>query len=389
MLAFLNFFKSPKNWAIILFVIILLLVGLFFWQKSRTDHFKNMYETELQEKIRIKNNYEASQDIIRTYIDKNGALTSEILAFQFKIDELDSLNQKYFSLYIKEKNKEPKVIIQTEYVVVNTIKAKTEVTDSTITYYDSTVYNEGNWTIVQGKIPYTLSTHIKKGSTTEYAYNNAILYAYNLQTRGMKNAKVVAYSKDSIIPMGEVPQDTNAFFRVYLTENEKDIRKEIATTIGIEKDLIDITYDKGIYTFYAGIFIPNKDVEPILNPGDILLFPKLWTGYNELKTQDVMTLMTSIYKDKKTNKLMIQVKTNHPGVTFTNIRGADILSTDKKVSRGVRKEFGIGVNIGIGAMLTPVSDSWTLKYGPQISIGLNWTPRWAQFGPSSKTLFNE
>jgi len=38
-------------------------------------------------------------------------------------------------------------------------------------------------------------------------------------------------------------------------------------------------------------------------------------------------------------------------------------------------------------MLTPSNSTWVMKYGPEISIGLNWTPRWAQFG-ASKSLDN-
>ena len=398
----LEFFKNVKNNIIlIMFVLILALIGLFFWQKMRADNFKNKYEAQVQETKRIQNNYDASIDTIKTYKDKNGNLTGEIMAFKFKNEELDSLYKKYFSLYVKEKNKEPKVVIQTEYVVVNNIKAKTVVTDSTIFYKDSIPYKNGNWTLIEGKIPYSISEHIKKGKSVEYAFNKSVLYCYNLQQRGMKEARVVAFTttpetktktttnQNREITVQQAFQDTNSFFRIYLTQSTTDIRDQIVYLTGLDKSFIDNVYYDGLYTYYTGVIIPNKDIEPMVEAKELLIYPKLWTGINELQTKDVMTLYTGLYKDEKTGKLMIQVKTDHPGVTFREIRGAEILSDDKKVSRAVRKEFGLGLNIGVAGMLTPDNNNWSIKFGPVISIGLNYTPRWLQFGPSSNIIEKE
>jgi energy-converting hydrogenase Eha subunit F len=390
--AVLNFFKNPKSWVVILFVFIALLIAYALWQRSRAEDYKLKYEAQVLENKRIENNNLASLDTIRAYKDKNGNLTGEILAFRLKEGELDSLYHKYFSLYLKEKNKEPKTVIQVEYVIVQNIKAPTVVTDSTILYKDSISHGKiGNYTKIEGKIPYTISQHIKKDKTFEYGYNNAVLYCYNLQTRGFKDAEVVAFTnkkaiKNTIIPISEAVKDTTSFFRIFLKESTTDIKDEIAYMSGIDKDFIDDKPENGIHKYYTGIFVPKQNIEPFVELKELLIYPKLWTGLNSLNIKETATLLTSIYKDKETGKLLIQVKSDNPNITFSSIRGAEILSEDKTVSRGVRKEFGLGLNIGIGGMLTPVDNGWGIKAGPVISVGLNWTPRWLQFGPSSSAL---
>jgi hypothetical protein len=396
MLAFftvvLNFFKNPKNWTIIEFVLIAALIALFFWQRARTEEFRLKFEAQVLENKRIENNNLASLDTIRKYKDKNGNLTGEILAFRLKEGELDSLYHKYFSLYLKEKNKEPKTVIQIQYVIVRDIKVPTIITDSTIIYKDSISYGKnGNYTKIEGKIPYAISQHIKKNKTFEYGYNSAVLYCYNLQTRGLKDAQVVAFTnrlpvKNTIIPISEAFKDSASFFRVFLKETNYDAKDEIAYISGLDKEYIDDINNNGIHRYYTGMFVPKQNIEPFVELKELLTYPKLWTGANSLNIKESATLMTSVYKDKETGKLLIQVKSDHPGITFTEIRGAEILSEDKTVSRGVRKEFGLGAHIGIGGMLTPNGDAWTIKFGPVISVGLNWTPRFLQFGPSSSAL---
>lgn len=377
-----NFFKNPISRYIMLFLVIGGLIALFLYQRERAQHFKFKYESEVTENKRLKDNADALNATIKSYIDKNGNLTSEINAFQLKIEELDGLYKKYFSLYTKEKNKTPKTIIQTEYVVTSNFNTATVVTDSTITYKDSIPYKGNNWTIIEGKIPYTISQHLKKGENFNYAFDNAVLYCYDLQTRGMNDAKVVAFTNGGK-EVDISAKDTTMFFRIFLMSSVSSEEKDnIAYKTGLDQKNIDMRVDNGVYYYYTGIFVPNKDKEVLVNAKDLLTYPKLWTGNNQLKVVDGMTLYTGLYKDEKTGKLMIQVKTDHPGVVFNEIRGADILSNDKKVSRAVRKEFGIGLNLGVGGMLTPVDNEWDIKFGPVISLGLNWTPRFLQFGPS-------
>lgn len=379
-----NFIKNPKNRTIILFIFIAALVVLFFWQRARTEHFKFKYETEVFENKRKDNNIAALNDSIKLYKDKYGNSVGEISAFQLKVGELDGLYKKYFSLYNKEKGKEPKTIIQTVYVVKNVFNTPTIISDSTITYNDSINYGGNNWTIIEGKIPYTISQHIKKGENFNYAFNNAVLYCYNMQTRGMKDAKVVAFNNGKEVSIDS--KDTTIMFRVFLMSSlSPDEKANISYRTGLTEDYIDLKLDQGLWCYYTGIFIPNKDTE-VLENKDILTYPKLWTGNNSLVVKDAMTLYTGLYKDTKTGKIMIQVKTDHPNVTFIDIRGAEILSAEnsKKAERSMRKPFGIGVNLGVGGMLTPDNDSWSIKYGPVISVGLNWSPRFLQFGHSKQ-----
>jgi hypothetical protein len=380
-----NFLKNPKNRTIILFIFIAALIALFFWQRSRTEHFKFKYETEVFENKRKDNNIAALNATIKTYKDKNGNLTGEILGFQLKVDELDGLYKKYFSLYQKEKGKEIKTIIQTVYVVKNNFNTPTITSDSTIIYNDSINYGGNNWTIIEGKIPYSISQHIKKGENFNYAFNSAVLYCYSMQLRGMKDAKVTSFNNNGK-EINIDSKDTSSMFRVFLMSSiSPDEKSNISYLTGLSEDYIDLKLNQGLWYYYTGMFIPNKD-QNIVEDKELLTYSKLYTGNNNLVVKDAMTLYTGLYKDTKTGKIMIQVKTDHPNVTFIDIRGAEILSEDnnRKESRSMRKPFGIGLNLGIGGMLTPVNNNWTIKYGPVISVGLNWSPRFLQFGPSKK-----
>jgi len=100
----------------------------------------------------------------------------------------------------------------------------------------------------------------------------------------------------------------------------------------------------------------------------------------DITIEQGMDIMTSLLKDKN-GKLIVQVKTNYPGVKFTSITGADIMqTTPKKTLRTFRKQFGLGLNIGYGAVLLPTESKFEVRYGPTISVGLNWSPKILQFG---------
>ena len=366
----------------ILFILFLLLIGLFFYQVNRTAHFKNLYEDQVKETTRISNNYLASQDTIRTYKDKNGSMVSEISGYQITSKELDTKYKSLFNLYLKEKNKTPKVIIEYKYIMKDTLNSKTNVSDSLITYGGDTIkYAGNNWTLISGKIPYQLSCNIKKSSVTQYAYDRAKVYSYDLRERGLSESKVVAYKNNNLISITDALKDSASIFRVMIKQSQTDVTDDISKVI--DKDLVDKYYDNSnkMYTFVTGVFIPNSSID-IKNSE---FKPKLFTGMNQTYLQSAVEINTGLYKDKD-GRLMIDIKTKHPNISFTSITGAEILNAEntKKLERQVRKQFGFGMNIGIGAMLAPDNSAWVMKYGPQISIGLNWTPRWAQFGASKK-----
>ena len=380
----LLFLKNPKSWTLILFILILLLVGLFFYQRNRTQIFKNKYEDQVKETARVTNNYLASQDTIKTYKNKNGDMTSQIGAYEVTAKEWQDKYSKLFSLYLKEQNKDPKIVVQYKYILKDTITSPTLVSDTAITYGGDTIkYKGDNWTLIRGRIPYSLNCYVKKNSVTQYAYDQAKVYAYDLQQRGLKEAVVVAFKNNKAIAISDAVKDTNVIFKIQIKQSNTDIIDDLSKVV--DKSYIDVDYSNKVYTYTAGVFIPNTKVD--LTKSSFL--QKLTTGSNELVFESAAEILTGLYKDKTTGRLMIDVTTSNPNIKFTKIVGAEILNAQntKKMERSMRKQFGIGLNIGVGAMLTPSNSTWVMKYGPEISIGLNWTPRWAQFG-ASKSLDN-
>lgn len=58
------------------------------------------------------------------------------------------------------------------------------------------------------------------------------------------------------------------------------------------------------------------------------------------------------------------------------------IKSNRKVLRSFRKEWGIGFNLGLGMYPVAENNQFKIKFGPIMSIGINYTPKWLQFGPS-------
>jgi len=92
-----------------------------------------------------------------------------------------------------------------------------------------------------------------------------------------------------------------------------------------------------------------------------------------------MNLNLGLFKDEKTKEITILVDTDYPGVTFTQLQGANILSgpKNKKVLRGLRKNWGLGINVGYGLNVNP--STGILNHGIYIGAGLSYSPKWLQW----------
>jgi hypothetical protein len=112
---------------------------------------------------------------------------------------------------------------------------------------------------------------------------------------------------------------------------------------------------------------------------DSAIYSKAVPGNVNLNIEQSMTLSTGLFKDKKTGKIMIKVDTGYPNMSFVDIKGASIMEDPNsyKLTKEFRKTFGFGFNIGYGLN---VNKSGIVSMGPQVSIGLNVTPKWLQFG---------
>jgi len=107
-------------------------------------------------------------------------------------------------------------------------------------------------------------------------------------------------------------------------------------------------------------------------------YGKVFPGLGSFTLQQNISLTTGLSIDKETKKPIIWVTTKYPGVTFPSITGAQIMDDpiSKKAARKFRKEFGIGFTVGYGLVL----QNNAYHNGVMIGVGVNYTPRWLQFG---------
>lgn len=160
----IKFLTDPKNTRMILFAVLVGLVLLLFRQCGKTQEAKAETQKAYQEVSRVKNNHAAISDSIKMYMLDNHTMRAEKQAYELTINELKEEYRDLLGKLELEKNKPPKVIIKTEYVIEEVI---TEVpvyvvTDSAgvnnIKFKDSLNHNEKNYRVITGKIPFTIDT---------------------------------------------------------------------------------------------------------------------------------------------------------------------------------------------------------------------------------------
>lgn len=158
----LSFFKDPKNTRMIIFGAFVILLLLFLRQCNATKAAKSEIEHQKQETQRIANNYEAAIDTIRQGKFDKDTWRAEKSGYELTLDEL---NGKYADLlgdFEIEKNKPPKVVIKTVYVikeVIREVPVYIEIDafgNTSLVFSDSTQHNTNNYRYLSGKIPYKI-----------------------------------------------------------------------------------------------------------------------------------------------------------------------------------------------------------------------------------------
>ncbi len=101
-------------------------------------------------------------------------------------------------------------------------------------------------------------------------------------------------------------------------------------------------------------------------------------GETNLIISQNIEIVTGIYRDSKSKRLMTRVSTTFPNISFSEINSFDITDDKdtRKLMKSARKEFGIGVMLGYGISGTPTG----IRPGVVIGVGLTYTPRFLQFG---------
>jgi hypothetical protein len=170
--------------------------------------------------------------------------------------------------------------------------------------------------------------------------------------------QVVGVIKDTnIIAQSKVSKDPNGSESILFTYEPTLIGKNKLKISGKTPYSISLTKDPKDSLNYIASVLP---------------------GTTNLSLEQSIDIVTAIYQDPKTKRLMTRVTTDYPNLTFSDINSFEITDNPetRKALKAARKEFGLGVQLGYG-----ISGSSTgLSPGIYVGVGLHYSPKFLQFG---------
>jgi hypothetical protein len=97
-----------------------------------------------------------------------------------------------------------------------------------------------------------------------------------------------------------------------------------------------------------------------------------------ISIEQSIDIVTAIYQDPKSKRLMTRVTTDYPNLTFSDINSFEIVDNPetRKALKSARKEFGLGLQVGYGLS----TSSAGLTPGVYVGFGLHYSPKFLQFG---------
>lgn len=147
-----------------------------------------------------------------------------------------------------------------------------------------------------------------------------------------------------------------------------------------DKVFADSNYRKlsGIVPVNTKIFTKKDSTE--IDAKTLGYYTQVYPGLSNFKLEQGIKLKVGLFEDPKTKKVTIAATTSYPGITFTKLDGADIMSDDisKKATRNFRKTWGVGLSLGYSAGVNLKTSQ--VFFGPQVGIGLTYTPKLLQWG---------
>jgi hypothetical protein len=101
-------------------------------------------------------------------------------------------------------------------------------------------------------------------------------------------------------------------------------------------------------------------------------------GTTSISIEQRVDIVTALYQDPKTKRLMTRVTTDFPNLTFGEINSFELTDNPetRKALKSARKEFGLGLQVGYGLSTSPAG----LSPGVFVGVGLHYSPKFLQFG---------
>jgi len=226
----IKFITDPKNTRMFLFAGIVLFAFLFLRQCDATEKAKEQVKIERQDKQRIQNNWDASLDTLKQFKLNAQTHRAQIRGYEITVDELNTKYKDLLAEFEIEKNRPPKVIIKTEYVIKEVIKevpiyVTIDSTGSSLEFEDSVSYNENNWRKFKGKIPFKIDTLGEEPKVIPGNGDFSVKFGMNLNLGLFKDSetKQIMIKADSDYPGIDFTSITGANI-LENSENKKAVR---------------------------------------------------------------------------------------------------------------------------------------------------------------------
>lgn len=213
-----------------------------------------------------------------------------------------------------------------------------------------------------GKIIVEKSSYQKKVSQLEKDQID-LIKRLELKSNGKKTTpktvvQIVTKYKDSIVNIpSEVIKDPNGSESIVFTHEPSLPGKNRLKISGKVPYQIDLKRDSRDSTKYIANIIPRG---------------------TSLNIEQNIDIVTGIYQDPKSKRIMTRITTDYPNLRFNEINSFDITDNPetRKALKSARKEFGFGVNFGYGI----IGNSKGIDNGFYIGVGVHYSPRFLQFG---------
>ena len=191
--------------------------------------------------------------------------------------------------------------------------------------------------------------------------------SYEFDVSNLKDRQKELIDKyDDVLDINKDLNKVNSLLSVKL-----EVKDSILTSISVER--VDSTTDMIRFNKFDNFGNGNTRT---LN-GSMFVYKNkdslLYRDANFLIQQE-MSLYTSI--EELDGQKSVKITTDYPGLIITDIENINLINT--KLNQNTEKNSGWGIGFGIGYGVN-LNNNQIISYGPNIGIGLYWSPKWLRF----------
>lgn len=231
-------------------------------------------------------------------------------------------------------------------------------------------------------------------------HNNYLAQMDSVRTIKSQNGQLIQEKSAFQLKVSELSSEQKQLIkRLELNSNGKGTTpKSVIQTVGTFRDTSikaqsKITKDPNGNEFVTFVYeptFPGKNklmiagktpyiVNLSKNPKDSVNYiASVVPGTTSISIEQRVDIVTALYQDPKTKRLMTRVTTDFPNLTFGEINSFELTDNPetRKALKSARKEFGLGLQVGYGLSTSAAG----LSPGVYVGVGLNYSPKFLQFG---------